>query len=292
LKYLGLAVAILGAFSTNLNAGIINCYDGVNGNPTVLRGSPCAAAPTSPTVDFLDWNALGSALNNTYDPTANAGAPWQAVTNGGITVGLNVGPGFTGNPTLERVDNGFLYDPSGTWVPVPITSASMFPGHFNSIPNADAGASYGDHLVGFAAAQGPLLIQFSSPIDMVGFYISSKNDSGVDATIKAYNVLNPTTSDIPILSYRVTDTTGGGANCVGLSLKPPVPCNDAPYLAVGGANGQFMSVVISTTDTNGFYIDELFLGAPTDVPEPASVFLIGGGLVLVGVVSRKLLTRG
>jgi hypothetical protein len=294
-KYFGLAVTIFATFSANLQAaGIIACYDGINGDPTVLRGTACASQPSFSTMaptDFLDWSALGGALNNTYDPTANAGAPWQAVTNGGITVGLNVGPGFTGNPTLERVDNGFLYNPSGTWVPIPITLASMFPGHFNSLPNPDAGTPYGDNLVGFAAAQGPLLIQFSLPVNSVGFFISSKNDFGVDATIKAYNVLNPTTSDIPMLSYRVTDTAGGGANCAGLSLKPPVPCNDAPFLAIDAMSSQFMSIVISTTDTNGFYIDGLSLGAMEEVPEPASGLLIGGGLVLIGIVSRKLRTR-
>jgi hypothetical protein len=128
------------------------------------------------------------------------------------------------------------------------------------------------------------------PVNSVGFYISSKNDFGVDATIKAYNVLNPTTSDIPILSYRVTDTAGGGANCAGLSLKPPVPCNDAPFLAIDAMSSQFMSVVISTTDTNGFYIDGLSLGAAEEVPEPASVVLIGGGFVLIGI-GRKLRAR-
>ena len=133
----------------------------------------------------------------------------------------------------------------------------------------------------FAAAQGPLLIQFSLPINSVGFYISSKNDFGVDATIKAYNVLNPTTSDIPILSYRVTDTAGGGANCAGLSQEPPVPCNDAPFLAIDAMSSQFMSIVISTTDTNGFYIDQMYLGAAEEVPEPASGLLIGGGILLL-----------
>ncbi len=104
MKYLGLAVTIFAAFSANLQAaGIIACYDGINGDPTVLRGTACASQPSFSTMaptDFLDWSALGGALNNTYDPTAHAGASWQAVTNGGMTVGLNVGPGFTGNPTL------------------------------------------------------------------------------------------------------------------------------------------------------------------------------------------------
>src|ERR1039457_3158749 len=160
-----LVAALCAAFSANLMAsGIIACFDGVNGDPTTPRLSACATQSNFTTLtpdDSLDWSALGSSLNNSYDPTAHGGAPWQAVTTGGVTAGLNLGPGFTGAPTLQRVDNGSLYDPSGTWIPIPSTLADMFGGHFNSIPNAGAGQPYGDHLVGFAAGQGPLLIQFS-----------------------------------------------------------------------------------------------------------------------------------
>jgi hypothetical protein len=290
-------LVMMGAFSLNLHAsGVIACFDGVNGDPTTLRAGACATQnnfSTLPPNDSLDWSALGSSLNNTFTPSVNN--PWQAVTNGGITAGLNIGPGFTGGPTLERVDNGFLYDPSGTgtWIPIPSTLANMFGGHFNSLPNTGAGAPYGDHLVGFADGQGPLLIQFSRGINSVGFYISTKNTVSVDATIKAYNVPNPTTSDIPILSYRVTDTLGGGENCAGLGNSPPVPCNDAPFLAIDALSNQFSSIVISTTDTNGFFMDGLYIGAAAEIPEPAPGLLIGGGIILLfGMASRRLRDRG
>ncbi len=294
--YLCVAVAIL-ASSANLNANIINCYDGVNADPTTLRAAACATQATfsSSATDFLDWGALGSSLLNTYDPSANSNNPWQAVSNGGMTVGLNIGPGFSGNSTLERVDNGFLYNSGGSWIPIPVTLASRFDGHFNSVPNAGSGTPYGDHLVGFNRAQGPLLIQFSSPIASIGFNISTKVTFAVDATVRAYSVANPTSSDIPILSYRVTDTGGGGAagSCPGLYQTPPVPCNDAPFLAVESSTAQIRSVVISSTDDRGFYIDSLFIGAegPSTVPEPAAGLLIGGGLLAFGIVSQKYRAR-
>jgi hypothetical protein len=56
-------------------------------------------------------------------------------------------------------------------------------------------------------------------------------------------------------------------------------------------SSQFSSIVISTTDPNGFYIDEMFIGAVEEIPEPASVLLIGGGILLFGVTSRKLRAR-
>ena len=294
IHYFGLALAML-AFSLNLNASnLIACYDGVNGDPNVLRAAPCAnqVSFSNLATDFLDWGALGSSQANTYDPSANSNNPWQAVSNGGITVGLNIGPGFTGNSTLIRVDNGFLYFNGSFWTPIPVALASMFQGHFDSIPDAQSGTPYGDHLVGFNSAQGPLLIQFSGPLMSVGFNISSKVLLGVDATVKAYSVLNPTSSDIPILSYRVTDTGGGGASgsCPGLYQSPPVPCNDAPFLGIESASAQIRSILISSTDDRGFYIDSLYLGTE-QVPEPAAVLLIGGGLLLLGVVSRKYRAR-
>jgi hypothetical protein len=300
MKYFCLVLAVLGPSSVNLMAsGVIACYDGVNGDPSAIqRVGPCATQANFSTLapnDSLDWSNLGSAatgplgVSNTWNTSLG---PWNAMTSGGITAGLTKGPGFTGGPTLGRVDNGFLYFNGTAWTQINAsTQASMFGGHFDSIPDSTAGTPFGDHLVGFQAAQGPLLINFSMPINSVGFYISTKNSSTVDATIKAYDVLNPTTSTVPVLSYRVTDTAGGGANCAGLSLKPPVPCNDAPFLAIDALSNQFKSIVISTTDTNGFYIDQMYIAAAEEVPEPASALLIAGGIVLFGLVSRKLHTR-
>jgi hypothetical protein len=282
-------------------AGVIACFDGVNGDPTMPRTGACATQvnfSTLPPDDFVDWMALGSAHANGYNPAANSGNPWQALSSGGMTVSLNTGPDFTGASNMQRVDNGYLYNPGSGWAPVPLSLASMFTGHFNQVPNMGVGNSYGDNLVGFTGNQGPLLIQFSAPVYSVGFYISSKVSLSVDATVKAYSVLNPTSSDIPILSYRVTDTAGGGSggSCPGLSQTPPVPCNDAPFLAIDGISQQFKSIVISSTDTRGFYIDTLYLGTTPgvsvepDTPEPASALLIGGGLLL-GIASCKFRAR-
>jgi hypothetical protein len=298
MKYFCLVLAVLGPSSVNLMAnGVIACYDGVNGDPTTLRAGACATQANFSTLapnDSLDWSKLGSAatgplgVSNTWNTSLG---PWQTMTSGGIGVGLTKGPGFTGGPTLERVDNGLLYFNGTAWVPVDAsTQASTFQGHFDSIPDATAGTPYGDHLVGFQSAQGPLLIQFSTDINSVGFYISTKTSTSVDATIKAYNVLNPTSSTVPIVSYRVTDTAGGGI-CTALDGGPPVPCKDAPFLAIDALSNHFSSIVISTTDNSGFYIDQMYIAAAEEVPEPVSSLLIGGGIVLFGFVSRKFRTR-
>jgi hypothetical protein len=74
-----------------------------------------------------------------------------------------------------------------------------------------------------------------------------------------------------------------------------VPCNDAPVIEILGTKGVFniRSIVISTsTDAAGFYVDELHLdqnsvgGGPGNTPEPAEFFLIGGGLMLLGVGAK------
>jgi hypothetical protein len=283
MKNVCLAV-VIGAFSMNLHGGVIACYDGVSGDPTTLRVGACATQVNFSTLapnDSLDWSALGGNVNNTWDTTALGS--WNAVTNGGITASLNRGSGFTGSPILERVDNGYLYDSGGgVWALAP---GSMFKGHFNSVPSAGAGTPYGDNLVGFNAAQGPLLIQFSGGINSVGFYISTKNSLGVDATIKAYN------GTTQVLSYRVTDTAGGGANCASLGNVPPVPCFDAPFLAIDAMSSQFTSIVISTTDTNGFYIDGLSIADAAGTPEPATGLMISGGFLLFGIGARRLRAR-
>src|SRR5678815_2563001 len=102
--YVFWVVAVL-AFSPGLNASNLTCYDGVNGDPTSLRLGPCAnqLSFSNFASQFVDWGVLGSALANTYDPAANSNISWQALSSGGITVGLNRGPGFTGNPTLQRL---------------------------------------------------------------------------------------------------------------------------------------------------------------------------------------------
>jgi hypothetical protein len=250
-----------------------------------------------PPNDFVDWGlpvvpgeggtATGfgfASPGNVYNPESYG--PWTATSLNGITAGVAQGPGFTGtDPYLMRVDNG---------IPHGQNLVEMVDGHFNSIPNPDAGQPYGDHLVGFRTAQGPMLIQFSTAITSVGFYISSKDTTGVDATVKAYNTLNPDGNTVPILSYHVVDA-GGGGECLGLYTGNP--CNDAPFLAIDGVNQQFQSIVISIAGgSNGFFIDSLYLGTnlpapPPGVPEPASALLIGGGIILLGIASRKFRVR-
>ena len=307
MKLLLAAMALFAASAGNMMAsGIVLCYDRVGAGPETQRlpdtPSPCATQSNFsvlPHTDYVDWGlatgltapyGLGSLYNNSF-ATGGANVPWVAASTNGVTAGVNRADGFSGISTnLVRVDNVSVFDfppPNGT-----------FSGHFN----------YGEHLVGFESAQGPMQITFGSAIASVGFYISTVTKSGAglvandfSATVKAYGTTNPLSGDTPLFSYRIeSNGAGGGGNCNGISdTYPPVPCNDAPFLAVdAGNNLAIRSIVISTTDTSGFFIGGLTIAdvhstVPPDsaVPEPASALLIGGGMVLVALASRNYKSR-
>jgi hypothetical protein len=182
---------------------------------------------------------------------------------------------------------------------------------------------YGDHLIGFVGntSQGILLV-FNQPVYSIGFRISARSDSQAngsgpllsltpaqDLTIKAYNTTTPTISTNPYLSFELQDSTGFGTCNLTPSARPPqvvTPCNDAPYIGIDTRNSLFTSnplnsvslpgnpwissVLITSTDPTGFYIDELFLqttGSGTDTPEPATPLLIGSGLAAAAILFKK-----
>ena len=298
-------LALLAVSAGNLKASaLLQCFDQIGAGSEVQRASgTCATQATFSAMgaaDFIDWGlptggsgayGLGLASDpvHTFVPTSSQS--WQARSAGGVTAGLNVEDGYTGSSTLMRADNGSPFIPPST---------SIFTGHFNSQPNGSAQSPYGDHLVGFERGQGPMVIDFDVPITSVGFYISPKTLSGLsgfdfDATIKMYDHVNPLSTETPTLTYRISSNgSGGGGDCSALAIG--TACNDAPFLAVDGNSSllsipmSFRSIVISTSDNTGFFIDSLYIGAApldTTVPEPASALLIGGGMIAVALAARK-----
>jgi hypothetical protein len=276
------------------------------------------------TNDFLDWGApnpsgLGQAL-----PSNHQNVPWTTNTNGGIGVGISQ----ISNPNssdVQRVDNlAVIPNGSGGWtnVGIPVTS---FNGHFDALPDATtqynsvATPYYGDHLIGFSSSNASILLTFTQPIYAVGFRISARSNSQTtiqtgtgaavqDLTVQAFNTANPTIATLPFLSYELQDPDGFGT-CSGLTptgprAPNPVPCNDAPYIGIDSTNSMFTStplqalpgspwissILISSTDPVGFYIDELFIqnaGVSTDTPEPATPLLIGSGLAIAALLFKK-----
>ena len=79
--------------------------------------------------------------------------------------------------------------------------------------------------------------------------------------------------------------TGGGGICDGLKPafpnegNPPVPCNDAAFIAMdAGGVQRFTSIqVITSNVNNGFFISGLQFNAD-EVPEPGITLLMASGL--------------
>jgi hypothetical protein len=286
-------------------AGIISCY----------AASNTAAVPTTATAclsqvnfnDTLQWNSsaiglpMDSNTNSSFTP--GPGTPWIVPSSGNawgvLGVGVNAGPGFSGSALLlETFESGRVYNTGGAnWAKLTSVGIRAFEGHFNSSSDPLSPTTAGDYVMGFAAAAGPMQLSFDSPIGALGFYISTRSGfpsttnpgtRPVDATIRAYT-LDPLLGGVPILSYRVTDT-GGGGMCASLNTVTgqPIPCNDAPFIGINGGGQLFNYITITTTDSTGFFISSL---AIEEVPEPAPGFLIGGGVLLLAMASRKLRAR-
>jgi hypothetical protein len=282
-------------------------------------------------------NGFGAATSlATHDITSS---PWTTSSNNGaVTVGVsqnsNPSPG-----TVERVDNfTVIPDGAGGWTNsgFPVSS---YDGRFNSLTNplpppvnstqynSALTPYYGDHLIGYQSSIGnSILLTFSQPVYAVGFRISSRSNTQTtlqspgnlvqDVRVAAYNTMSPGLATAPYLSYELQDPTGFGTCSTSTPgrLQPnPIPCNDAPYIGIDSSSALFTSaplqslpsspwissVVISSADLNGFFIDELFIqdvdpnggtGLPGDgggAPEPATTVLMAGGLGVTAFLSRK-----
>jgi len=230
--------------------------------------------------DSLDWqDAYGTAdyvanPNQTYDPIANG--PWAAVTSGGLGVSSTLAYDYTPLAhSLSRVDNFQMLYQSGAWNFAAYSGASyaLYSGSFSSA--STPGDPPGDHLLYSKHDQGRLELDFLSGISGILFRVSTPQVGDLNATVRAYDVEHPTSSDIPIMTYSILATNASGS-CGGLIQTPPVPCDVAPYIGVQGLNGALRSIIITTTDTSGLLIDTLFLdAAASETPEPGTMGLFG-----------------
>jgi hypothetical protein len=268
-------------------------------NGGVLATGNCYAFASFSTSETLDWQtAYGTAdagsHSTTYDPYAQ-GSPWlSAATGSGLTVGATFGAGYTGDKTISRVDNFGRVLVDGVWETRLQTSTyanwQNYLGMFDAPPDADAG-SPGDHLLQTTGGVSALELQFNRGISGIMFRISTGTSGDVNATIAAYAVDNPTGLDTPLTTYTINAHSTSGPNpagtCATLANNPPTVCNTAPYIGVEGLNFNIRSIVISTPDTAGLFIDTLYFNdplSPTDAPEPStfgfaaiSVFGMMGG---------------
>lgn len=279
-------------------------------NSLSMNLNQCYSANTFFTTPLtLNWQtAFGKA--NLSNPNNFSSTPWDtniAGVNIGVTAGADytmTGPSTTsttGAAQLARVNNEvYVWDSThSAWI---IPEFSMAPslhtditydGHFGapgpSAPNGD-----GAHLLEMYDGAGSYVISFDQGMSAAGLLVSVQGsgfNTNFDATIKAYD------KNSNLLATYVINTTGVGGQCASLNNNPPTACNDAPFLGIkapGDLTSQQIYKIVVTANSGGV-LDSMLLDSlqfQIAAPEPAMIFLCGGGLVLIGVLRRKRLSAG
>ncbi|PWU10097.1 MAG: hypothetical protein C5B51_05065 [Terriglobia bacterium] len=270
------ALAVVGiavGMSVVGNAGGVTCS--LNGNLT-----SCLTQGQIFSNDPVDWfGAFGEAT----------GAP-GTIPNTTSNHAVNITLGSVG--LLQRADNTiYAWDGSSWTFPDAIAgqSVSTFAGHFGAPTGMTPG--FGDNLLGVLGPNA-LTISFSSPVTSAGFYISSRSLTDFSATLQAFDGQNN------LLGTYSLVASGLGGVCSGLaSLNPnPQPCNDAPLLAFLGQDPTHPTIsrIVAWTsmnnglaDSNGFFLDTLFIEDGSNVPEPSVILMLGSGLCVLGMLRRR-----
>jgi hypothetical protein len=269
-----------GCFQTSfINA---NVWDSLNwGAPTSAVGPSGLGAAT-----------VGNSFNASSGPVAT-----RTATQGNNQVAVQLAPGYLGTATsVTRVDDLALEFNGVTWVSAASVAPAVasFAGHFNSASANSPSSTGNDHLLELSNG-GPLeLTLLGAPAYGMWFQIAalgtSKNTLFV-AQVQAFD-----SSGAPIGSYQLTESGsyGSGGICSALNANSPTPCADAPYVGFYDPEGRIKSIYVSVfnpgnlTSPIGFAIDSLLL---SEVPEPAMLLMIGGGLAAIALYGRKRRAR-
>ena len=167
-----------------------------------------------------------------------------------------------------------------------------FAGHFNANPTSQDPTMSGEHLLGDISSSGNLVLSFDRNLSQIGFKIAtndSASNTNFTATLVAYN-------GSTVLHTYLINVSGGGGICDSLRVPsnhpnatPPVPCNDAAFIAMDAGPQRFTSVQVFTSGTSGFYINGLQFNAE-EIPEPGMALLTAGGLLglwLFSIIRRR-----
>lgn len=265
--------------------------------------------------DFMNWGApVGQGgLGEAISPPSN-----QIPVN--VTSEFGVGISVSSNMEMQRADNTeYAWDASTSqWVLPTVAngfaeSINTFMGNFGapSMPTYTGTTNqpaygpdnypyqFGDPLLaalpGQIASPGPfggsgpvsspdLVFTFNAPLFGIAFRVSSAANQNFSAVLDAYDSSNN------LLGRYEVDDIGDGGICTTLSnTSGPVPCNSAPLIQFYDPEGRIANVVLTMNgDPNGMYVDGIsLLSSDVGAPEPKSTILIGAGLILFALVSRR-----
>jgi len=120
---------------------------------------------------------------------------------------------------------------------------------------------------------GTVHLSFTTALTSLALAVQSNNSGAFTGTLTVFN--------------GVTEV--GTISAAGLECGGTTSCGSAPLLSLT-VSGGFTSAVIGTTnDDGGFAMGGSGGSAPAGIPEPASLTLMGAGLLGLGVFRRKRL---
>jgi hypothetical protein len=276
--------------------GLLNASTVIDCSGTAGAINSCVASKLPTFQTQLDWAILGQPFNGTI-----YNGLWTATNV--LPSGMDVSVGGSGiNPADEGIrlayNLGTVFNTEWTLASNVLSAGSTHAGHFlaTSNPAASLATIQADptiHLMGLAlnglSATPQMLLDFSSGFDTLGFYGAAKSDTNFSLRVEVFAgsggggaLLNDVTFNYP---------SGGAGGVCGTMLSAPnapVGCDNAPFFYASNFAQGAKSVLISTTDKHGLYISNLYIG-DSNVPEPASMFLCGIGLVALATARRKWL---
>ena len=128
--------------------------------------------------------------------------------------------------------------------------------------NADQSGLYATQGLFGSGETNPLVIMFASLIDGFSVFIANGDDTR---------------------NYTVSDNLG---DSVTKSL-PSAGALGAATFALSGNGIRTVSIASANTDGWDFAIDNVSFNAPTSVPEPEALFLVGAGSIVLACIQRK-----